>query len=268
MEQRVGEVRFLLKQMKNDWEAVLFVMLSKGFGLNCNGLAFYQMALQIPFKRVLQLREDPLHLEALFFGQLGLLDPPYKSSYQEELHTQYSYFKTKYMLEATAKSKVQFARLRPANFPTIRMAQLAQIYVKTPALFDAVVRQTTPKACYSLFSTAASAYWTTHFNFGLKSKPQLKKISSSFFDLLLINTLIPIRFAYAKYTGQSGETSLFEWAETVPAEKNRILNTFKKYQIPQLNAVGSQSLLHLYKNYCIPKKCLSCQVGVELMKSS
>ena len=268
MEQRVGEVRFLLKQMKNDWEAVLFVMLSKGFGLNCNGLAFYQMALQIPFKRVLQLREDPLHLEALFFGQLGLLDPPYKSSYQEELHTQYSYFKTKYMLEATAKSKVQFARLRPANFPTIRMAQLAQIYVKTPALFDAVVRQTTPKACYSLFSTAASAYWTTHFNFGLKSKPQLKKISSSFFDLLLINTLIPIRFAYAKYTGQSGETSLFEWAETEPAEKNRILNTFKKYQIPQLNAVGSQSLLHLYKNYCIPKKCLSCQVGFELMKSS
>jgi len=268
MEQRVSEVQHLLKQLNNDWEAVFFVFFAKGFGLNVNGPAFYEMAMHTPFKRILQLREDPIQLEALFLGQLGLLDPPFRGSYQEELFTQYSYFKTKYKLIRPLALKINFARLRPANFPTIRMAQLAQIYSKNGALFDAVVKQTSPIQCYSLFSTTASQYWTTHYNFDVESKPKPKKISRDFFDLLLINTLIPLRFAYAKYTGSSGETSLFDWAEAVPSEKNSILNKFKKLKIPQVNAVASQSLLHLYKNYCIQKKCLSCNVGFNLMKSS
>ncbi len=267
MEGRVETIQQLLKEHKNDWEAVLFVLLSKAFGLNVNGTAFFTMAQSIPFKRILQLRTDPLDLEALFMGQSGLLNLPFKGNYQEVLHERYHYIKTKFNFEKPRGIRVHFARLRPANFPTIRLAQLAQVYGKSAALFEAVVLQSTPQNCYSLFDVKAGSYWDTHYNFDSKSKLRPKKISRRFFDLLLINTLIPIRFAYAKYCGNSGVDSLFEWAATVPPENNRILSRFKAYEVPQVNAIGCQSILHLYKTYCKLKKCLSCQVGFELMKS-
>ena len=267
MEVRVSVIQQLLKELKNDWEAVLFVLLSKGFGLNVNGQAFYSMARSIPFKRVLQLRSDPLNLEALFMGQSGLLNQPSKGSYHLDLQSRYHYIKRKFKLVSPSDVKVHFARLRPANFPTLRLAQLAQIYSKSSALFEEVTSMNYPQDCYKLFEVEAGGYWTTHYNFDVSSKSQMKKLTRRFFDLLLINTLIPVRFAYAKYCANSGVEKLFEWAETVPAEKNRILNGFKSLEVPQINAIGCQSILHLYKNYCRLRRCLSCQIGFELMKT-
>lgn len=267
MELRTEVINEQLKQSKNDWEAVFFVLLSKGFGLNLNGEAFYAMAASIPFKRVLQLRSDPLALEALFMGQVGILAQPLKGGYHEELYERYTYIKSKYKLTVNPTLRLHFARLRPPNFPTIRLAQLAQVYAKSAALFQAVVGESRLSSCYKLFEVEASGYWEKHYNFGVESRHNPKKLSKRFFELLLINTLIPVRFAYAKYCGSLCEDSLFEWAGAVPAENNRILSKFRSLGVPQINAIGTQSLLHLYKNYCKFKKCLSCQVGHELMKT-
>ena len=234
MEWRTRTIREALQQSKNDWEAIFFSVLAKGFGLNLNGNSFYAMAQSIPFKCVLQTRTDVLNLEALFMGQAGLLKLPQKGNYHAELYQRYQYLKSKYKLRINPLLKIHFARLRPPNFPTIRLAQLAQVYAKSAALFQAVVQGTS---------------------------------LSNYFELLLINTLIPIRYAYANYCGKGVEDALFEWAASVPAENNRILSQFKALVVPQINAIASQALLHLHKNYCTFTKCLSCQVGYELMKT-
>jgi len=234
MEWRTRTIREALQQSKNDWEAVFFSVLAKGFGLNLNGNSLYAMAQSIPFKCVLQTRTDVLNLEALFMGQAGLLKLPQKGNYHAELYQRYQYLKSKYKLRINPLVKIHFARLRPPNFPTIRLAQLAQVYAKSAALFQAVVQGTS---------------------------------LSNYFELLLINTLIPIRYAYANYCGKGVEDALFEWAASVPAENNRILSQFKALEVPQINAIASQALLHLHKNYCTFTKCLSCQVGYELMKT-
>ena len=234
MEWRTRTIREALQQSKNDWEAVFFSVLAKGFGLNLNGNSLYAMAQSIPFKCVLQKRTDVLNLEALFMGQAGLLKLPQKGNYHAELYQRYQYLKSKYKLRINPLLKIHFARLRPPNFPTIRLAQLAQVYAKSAALFQAVVQGTS---------------------------------LSNYFELLLINTLIPIRYAYANYCGKGVEDALFEWAASVPAENNRILSQFKALEVPQINAIASQALLHLHKNYCTFTKCLSCQVGYELMKT-
>ncbi len=234
MEWRTRTIREALQQSKNDWEAIFFSVLAKGFGLNLNGNSFYAMAQSIPFKCVLQTRTDVLNLEALFMGQAGLLKLPQKGNYHAELYQRYQYLKSKYKLRINPLVKIHFARLRPPNFPTIRLAQLAQVYAKSAALFQAVVQGTS---------------------------------LSNYFELLLINTLIPIRYAYANYCGKAVEDALFEWAASVPAENNRILSQFKALVVPQINAIASQALLHLHKNYFTFTKCLSCQVGYELMKT-
>jgi len=234
MEWRTRTIREALQQSKNDWEAIFFSVLAKGFGLNLNGNSFYAMAQSIPFKCVLQTRTDVLNLEALFMGQAGLLKLPQKGNYHAELYQSYQYLKSKYKLRINPLLKIHIARLRPPNFPTIRLAQLAKVYAKSAALFQAVVQGTS---------------------------------LSNYFELLLINTLIPIRYAYANYCGKGVEDALFEWAASVPAENNRILSQFKALEVPQINAIASQALLHLHKNYCTFTKCLSCQVGYELMKT-
>jgi hypothetical protein len=159
MELRTQVINEQLEKSKNDWEAVFFVLLSKGFGLNLNGEAFYAMAASIPFKRLLQLRLDPLDLEALFMGQAGLLAHPLKGSYHKELFQRYTYIKSKYKLSINPAMRLHYTRLRPPNFPTIRLAQLAQVYAKSAALFQAVVQESSLSNCYKLFDVEASGYW-------------------------------------------------------------------------------------------------------------
>lgn len=266
MELRTQQLGTQLKQLKNNWEAVFFIMLAKGFGLNANGAAFSAMASSIPFKRILQLRNDPLDLEALFMGQAGLLIPNTTNDYASVLFDRYNFIKTKFNLSPQREKTIQFARLRPPNFPTIRLAQLAQLYHKTGQLFQEIINAPNPETCHLLFKVEAGKYWESHYNFGVSSTPRAKKLTLSFFQLLLLNTILPFRFAYSKYCGNPNEDSLFEWASKTPAESNHCVHSFKSFEVPVLNAISSQALIHLFKNYCSVKKCLSCQVGFELMK--
>ncbi|MDC0874197.1 DUF2851 family protein [Flavobacteriaceae bacterium] len=268
MESRFDSIYELLKDQKNDWEAVLFILLAKGFGLNQNGAVFFTMAKQISFDKIRKLHGQPEEIEALLMGQLGLLDGEAKDVYHETLQNKFAFLKVKYQLPDSRAARVQFARLRPSNFPTVRIAQLAQLYAKKTSLFQELMHHKHIDESFKLFSVNAGAYWDKHYNFAVLSKNSPKKITADFFNLIVINTIIPIRFAYANFLGRIGEADLFEWFSKVPNERNSILKKFTDHQAPNINTGGSQALLHLYKEYCQQKKCLSCRVGFYLMKST
>lgn len=267
LEARVVQIQQLLKQHKNDWEAVFFEMLSKGFGLNVNGEAFLAMAKQLSIHHIIKRKHQPVQIEALFFGQLGILQPPFSDSYHEALSQEYLYLKQLHKLPPPSSLAVQFSRLRPANFPTLRIAQLASLYAKHGTLFQTMANAKTLSESIALFKVEPSEYWKTHYNFGIEGKPKTKKISRSFFDLIAINTLLPIRFAYSRYLGASAQDAILDWAAQIPLERNRILTAFGAFDLPLTHAGNSQAVLHLYKNYCQKRACLQCQVGNFLMKS-
>ena len=267
MEDRIATIQKILKDLKNDWEACLFLLLFKAYGLNINGSAFYENARTIPFGVVQKLAGKALDMEALFMGQSGLLKPPAVDAYQKGLMERYSYLKNKFNLSNVSISKLQFSRLRPSNFPSIRLAQLSALYAQESQLFQDVVGCSSPEASFRLFSTAPSTYWKTHYTFGSKSSAREKKVSRSFFDLILINTLLPLRFAYHRYLGKAGEDELFQWANKIPKEENHITRIFRSFGVPNAHAGQSQGLLQLFKFYCQNRACLQCNVGFQLMKT-
>lgn len=209
MEEKVGVVMQHLKGTENDWEAVFFRILFQGFGLNINGQAFLEVAQGIPFALIRKIRHDVLELEALFMGQAGLLSGTMEVVYFMDLKTRYTFLKKKYNLQALPKGVILFSRLRPANFPTIRLAQLAQLYAEQGAVFQRVILAESPEKASQYFNSSTTNYWKTHYNFGVVSRSLEKKLSPRFFDLILINTLLPIRFAYAQFQGVDGVTDLF-----------------------------------------------------------
>ena len=253
-----------LSNTQNDWEAVLFRQLAQSFGLHANGAAFAEIARQIPMA-VLRKLHHPQALEALFLGSAGLLPSDTEEGYALELKTLYRYLQRKFRLSVTAPPSFQFARLRPANFPTVRWALLAALYDRHPRPFRELIDAQRPDDIRWLTSLQASAYWDTHYTFGARSRQQKKKISTAFFELLLINCMIPIRFAYAKTQLHFDPEAYLDWFYQLKPEKNRIVERYQQMGVAVRSAAGSQALLQLYRKYCQPKKCLSCAVGFYLM---
>ena len=266
MEDKVTVVQDHLKETENDWEAVFFRMLCKGFGLNVNGQAFLAIAKSIPFKIIRKIRLDTLQLEALLMGQAGLLSENFEALYYVDLKNRYAFLKKKYQLKPIPLGSIKFSRLRPPNFPTIRLAQLAKLYTDQGAIFQRIIDTETPLKAAHYFKSSTSKYWKSHYNFGVESRPFEKKLSPRFFDLLLINTLLPIRFAYSQFQGLEGDRALFDWGSTIAAEHNSITTSFKVLGVPATSSLDSQSLLQLKKKYCDCKKCLSCALGFYFLK--
>lgn len=161
---------------------------------------------------------------------------------------------------------VQFFKHRPDNFPTIRLAQLAMLYHKQQHLFSKVIAVNTLKELYQLFEIETSDYWKTHYQFDKESPRKKKQLSKSFIDLLVINTIAPIQFAYAKSLGKEISESLLLLLKEVSAEKNIVIDKFAHFGITAMNAFETQSLLQLKNEYCIHGKCLKCALGIQLLK--
>lgn len=255
----------LLKKTINDWEAVLYQLLFKNFGLKVNGEFFRDLAANLDFSIVRKERVDIRRLEALFMGQAGLLNEQVDDAYYRELQKIYLYQQHKYKLQPVL-STVHFFRLRPPNFPTIRLSQLAFLFSKQENLFQKLIALSDVKAIYKLLQFETTTYWESHYVFGKESRKSKKKSSMSFLDLLLINTIIPIRFSYQKYSGTSDIEIVFDLIRQVKAEKNSIMNKYADLGIKIQSAMDSQALLTLKNTYCINQSCLSCAVGLEILK--
>jgi len=265
--ERKSQLIFELAAITNhDWEAVLFCLLAKNFGLNTNGEMFYEIAKSIPFSVVRKESYSSESLEALLFGQANLLSQDFQDNYAKELQKSYNYLVLKYQLHEKVFGLVEFFKHRPDNFPTIRLAQLANLYFHQKNLFSLVMNGTSINELYQIFNVGVSQYWETHYNFDKNSSKKMKKLSKSFIDLLVINTIIPLRFAYARSQQKEITQELIDLAILIPAEKNAILEKFYSFGVNSKNAYESQSLMQLKKNYCDNKKCLDCAIGYFILK--
>ncbi len=242
-------------------------MLAKNFGLNTNGLVFLDMAKGIPFSVIRKEAFSLEKLEALFFGQANMLSYDFQDQYAKNLSQEYDYLAHKYKLKEKSYASVAFFKHRPDNFPTIRLAQLAALYHKEHNLFSKLMQTNHTSEIYDLFNVVVSDYWETHYNFDKVSPKKRKKITTSFIDLLLLNTIIPLKFAYGKSRNQANEEALLSIVEAIPSEKNAIIDKFKDISLVSKSAFESQALLQLKKEYCDAKKCLQCAVGLQLMKN-
>ncbi|KQB40305.1 DUF2851 family protein [Flavobacterium aquidurense] len=258
----------LLEETNQDWEAVLFLLLAKNFGLNTNSNAFLQIAKSIPFPVIRKESFEIENLEALFLGTSGLLDEEKEDVYFTDLKIRYYYLLNKYQLKKHHVDSVQFFKHRPDNFPTIRLSQLANLYQKHQNLFSRIIVLKSVKSVYDLLSVSASIYWKNHYQFDKESIKKPKSLSKSFLDLIIINTIIPIKFAYSNTRGESITEELITFMNEVTPEKNAIIDKFKSFGISSKNAFETQTLLELKNEYCNHKACLKCALGMELLKSN
>jgi hypothetical protein len=266
LERKSKPIFDLLNQTNQDWEAVLFCLLAKNFGLNTNGEIFLKIAQSIPFSIIRKESFEVENLEALLMGFAGLLETEKEDLYFNDLKFRYFYLLHKYQLNKTEIESVQFFKHRPDNFPTIRLSQLANLYHLQQNLFSKINTPISLKNSYELFAILASDYWENHFQFDKESIKKKKKLSKSFIDLLLINTIIPLQFAYSKSQGKEISEELIAQLNGVTPEKNAILDKFISFGINPKNAFESQSLLQLKNEYCNKSRCLECAIGIELLK--
>jgi|26BtaG_2_1085354.scaffolds.fasta_scaffold00001_12 hypothetical protein len=265
LERRNAVLQEELNFTQNHWEALFFRMLCKNFGLKINGESFLSIAQSIDFSIISKCSHDLQTLEAVLLGQAGLLNSDKSDWYSQKLKSNYEYVKHKYSLINQNMIAPKFFRLRPPNFPTIRFAQLAALYAKEQTLFSKIIELKTTEEFYGLFNVDASEYWDTHYNFGISSLKRKKKITKKFINLLIINTVLPIKFCYARQHGKDVLDEIIEIAMEIPAEENTIVKKFNSLKKIATTSFHSQALLELKGQYCDKTRCLQCAVGNAIL---
>lgn len=268
LEAKARDVYDFLKKNANDWEETAYKLLVKNFGFKVNSEPMSQLAAALPFK-IVRKHADQLHqVEALLFGVAGFLDKVKEDDYASLLKKEFDVLSRKYGLSGKMlhKSQWRFLRLRPSNFPTVRLAQLAVLLSKQKNLFSTFTTSD-PGQLIDLFTLRQSEYWRNHYQFGrtVKAVPFFGKSSA---DNLLINTVVPLLVAYGK---QQDEQHYIDKAVTllqhIPAEKNKFTRQFGSIGWKVNSSFDSQALLELYSSYCQKRRCLECTIGASLIKS-
>ena len=267
LERKTDYIESFLKSSKGNWETAFYYALARNFGFNVNAEPFEQLARSIPLEVLAKNRDSLFKIEALLFGQSGMLNARLKDDYSQRLVKEYGFLKKKYSLDPIAGYQWKFMRLRPGNFPSIRIAQFAQLIYKSSHLLSKIVKTEKLQQLKEFFQLEASAYWDEHYSFGKKSKSKTKRMGESSFDLILINTLVPFLFVYANHQNNSElrERALNFLTQT-KAEQNSIVKRYKETGITANNAAQSQALLTLKNDYCKYLKCLDCAIGNRLIR--
>lgn len=260
----------LLAENHFDWQETLHQLLARGFGFKINAEPFERLARLTPYRIIAKHADQLFQLEALLLGQAGLLPDTANEDYPNQLNQEYRILQQKYNLKPMAAHEWNRLRLRPANFPPIRIAQLATFYAHVAGVFNRFLSTDDLNQIRSYFQVKASDYWDDHYwpdKVASSSKP--KKLSKPSIDNLLTNTVIPFIFSY----GQNREEPhlidrALSFLEYLPAESNNVLKQWEALGAPNQNAGHSQALLHLKKRYCDEKQCLSCEIGTTLLRGS
>ena len=279
LEQKTEAIAQRVKDCDGSWEAAYFVTLARNYGFGINGDAFEIWAKLIPLQSVAHHRDNLMQIEAFFLGQAGLLDiaaiperyqqQALNDSYFTELKSEYQYLAHKFGLQAMDANQWRFLRLRPQNFPHIRIAQLAHLYYEQRAGLSQLLECESVKQGRELLATQVTHYWETHYVFGEESVKSEKKLSAASLNLLIINTVAPILFAYGKHKNAEKYCErAFDFLETLKAEENHIVRMWKEVGLMVETAGDSQALIQLKKEYCDRKDCLRCRIGYEYLKGS
>ncbi len=267
MHTKAREVKKWLSESNNDWEGVTSRMILKNFGFSVNKSSFLLLGETLPHHLIVKYSSQPNLLESLFFGQAGFLDDP-KDEYQQKRSEEYHYLQKKHALKKKLnRSSWKFAKMRPMNAPAVRIAQVASLFAEKPQLFSALIHTKNPKDIPRLFKLKLNDYWDIHYDFGKESEPKPKTLGKMSIDNVMINTISPLLFAYADYTGDYQYIDqAIKLLETVSSESNRVTKKWKAIGKEAANAFESQGFIQLYQNYCKQQKCLQCNVGFEILK--
>lgn len=263
--QKTVLINELLQKYHHNWEAVCFIMLMKSFGSKINSESFLTLSQSFSFDVFRKTQQSQTGLEALLFGQAGLLTANGTSSYEQELWREYQYLVAKYKLTNATVQTPEFFKLRPFNFPTVRLAQLASLYSKHQSIFTILMASKNEQDVFSLFDAATHSFWDTHYTFSKTSNKKIKRVSKAFVELLIINVVLPLKFVYGNYKGKQVTEEVLQFAAQLKAEKNTIINGFEELKLKVESAKTSQACLQLYNEYCSKKRCLQCQVGVQIL---
>jgi hypothetical protein len=267
LQQRSASVFGLLKTNNNHWEEVFWWMLASNFGVQVNSIAFEKIARSIPMAVLAKHKNQVQQLEALLLGQAGLLENDLTEKYPQLLQKEYRFLQKKYQLQKV-EAPVFFLRMRPANFPSLRLAQLAMLVHNSVHLFSSVKESKTIGGIKKLLNVTANDYWHYHYMLDEASAFKKKNTGTQMINNILINTIVPILFAYGSYHKENNyKEQAMQWLLETEPEKNRITKGFELLGIENENAFDSQALVELKNNYCDKKRCLDCAIGNKLLKS-
>ena len=268
LESRLDEWRLLWLQAGKDWRTLLYYRLAANFGFHINREAFLELALSIPLNILSRHRNSLVQTEALLFGQSGLLSIGSSDDYMLELEKEYHFLRRKYQLLPLLPHRWKFMRLRPSNFPTVRIAQFAMLVHQSFDLFARMMEVKNEAEIMPLLNVQASAYWDNHYRLGEKTKElQAKHLGKEAAINIMINTVAPMQYLYSRLQGKASlhEDSL-NLLQSLKAEDNAVIREWKSLQVAAQNAAQSQALLQLFRNYCSVKGCLNCMIGSRLIR--
>lgn len=269
LERKTIEVEALYKQLHGDPAETLYHMLARAFGLKVNAEPFGMLAHALPLRTVLKYRDDALRTEALLFGQAGLLHVDFVDDHPRQLQQEHALLAHMHGLRPAPVAAWKFGRMRPVNFPTVRIAQLAQLLMRCDGSFTALLETDTVAELHHLLDIEASPYWTDHYTFDRPSTLRPKRLGRAGADHLIINAIVPTLFALGRLQGrpEAGERAL-HLLEQLPAEQNQLLRSWGQLGIPADTAARGQALIELKNTYCTPRRCLSCGIGNQLLRST
>ncbi|MDF3076278.1 MAG: hypothetical protein K0S09_167 [Sphingobacteriaceae bacterium] len=270
LESKSAEVNQLLQQYKGSWDDAFYVMLARNFGFKTNSAPFELFARSLPQQILAKHKSDASQIEALVFGQSGFLNQVLEDEYPRKLKDEYDFLGKKYNLQPIDAYLWKFLRLRPQNFPTLRLAQFAALVVKSSYLFAKVVEVKDVKALKAMFSELpVNPYWQTHFRFDKETGKSSPQLGDDSINNILLNTVAVFLFSYGRYMGKESYVNrALTLLESLPAETNHIIKRFSSIGLKPEQADSSQALLQLKKMYCDTKKCLTCGIGVKLINTA
>jgi hypothetical protein len=267
LENKSAEIRKFYEYFENNWEQTFYYFLARNFGFKINADPFALLAQKTPYLILARHKDDLTQLEALLFGQAGILNGEYKDAYPNILKKEYGFLRHKYKLEPMDKSLWKFGKLRPSNFPTIRIAQFAKLIHQSSGLFSKLIQSTTTDGIKGMFDISSSPYWKNHYQFDKASSAKIKNLGKTAVESIIINTIAPLMFVYGTENLKPEiKDRAIQLLTTLPPEENHIVKNWRNLGIKPANAGESQALIELKKYYCTPKKCLSCAIGLNLIK--
>lgn len=269
LEQHTQRLQAVLERYSQDWDQAFYCALARNLGHPANADAFEELAHRTHLRLMLRKRHHPEQVEALLFGQAGMLEDDFEEDYPKRLQQEYRFLKQQHGLTPMKKSIWKFMRMRPANFPTIRIAQLARLILQGNDLFDKAMSAMSIEEWERMFELKVSQYWRTHYTFGQPSVPQDKTLGKTAVHTLLINTVAPFLFLYgAMHQNATYLDRALRLLQELPPEDNHIIREWAALEIHPQNAAQSQGLLYLKNRYCDAFKCLDCAIGHDILKKA
>lgn len=269
LQDKTASVDTLLNETQNNWEQVFFITLCRSLGQKVNGLPFELLGKAIPVRQISKYKGKLLQLEAFLFGQAGMLEEKPADDHQHTLQKEYMHLQRKHHLTPINKNLWKYHRLRPSNFPTIRIAQLAAFLNNFDNLLSSIIKMKTLEELYAFLSVEASGYWNNHYRFGKQSHDKPKSLGITTCDIIIMNAIVPFMFSYGNLTGKPElkQTALDLLNEMKP-ERNAIIKKWSSLGFSVKNAFDSQGVIQLKSNYCDARKCLSCRIGMKIISGS